>query len=193
MKENVYVLASYGIPVGKHIDKSHRDLIREAYLGTLKDAGWENGDFIESIWSGTAMLHSWEQYCIAGQVMTVNLVREGILPERIPLTNVEGACATGSLAFQGACMDVLSGMHQVSLAIGFEKMILPHDKALTLSQIGRGFDCMHPDEVNACYDELCRVNGIDRSAMFGPDHSPAMDVYNLQAQYHMKKYGSTQR
>ena len=148
---------------------------------------------IESVWSGTAMLHSWEQYCIAGQVMTVNLVKEGLLPERIPLTNVEGACATGSLAFQSACMDVMSGMHQVSLAIGFEKMILPHNKELTLSQIGRGFDCLHKDETDANMAELCRVNGISPETFGGKDHSPAMDVYNLQALYHMKKYGDTQR
>ena len=191
--KNVYVLASYGIPVGKHIDKSHRDLVREAYLGTLADAGWKTGEWIESVWSGTAMLHSWEQYCIAGQIMTVPLIADGLLPERIPLTNVEGACATGSLAFQGACMDVLSGLHQVSLAIGFEKMILPHNRELTLSQIGRGFDCMHHEETQGDMAELCRVNGVDPESFGGADHSPAMDVYNLQALYHMKKYGSTQR
>lgn len=190
--KNIYVMASGGIPVGKYIDKSHRDLVKEAYLETLKDAGWENGDLIESVWFGTAMLHSWEQYCIAGQVLTVNLVKEGLLPERIPLVNVEGACATGSLAFQSACMDVLSGLHQVSLAIGFEKMILPHNKELTLSQIGRGFDCLHHDEVAANMTELCSKAGVNAEDFGGKDHSPAMDVYNLQALYHMKKYGSTQ-
>lgn len=193
MNKKVYVLASYGIPVSKYTDRSHRDIIREAYIGTLKDAGWENGDQIETVWSGTAMLHSWKQYCIAGQVMTVPLIAEGLLPERLPLFNVEGACATGSLAFQGACKDILTGMHHVSLAIGFEKMILPHDKELTLSQIGRGFDCLHLDEVKANTDILCKAVGIDPESMGGPDHSPAMDVYNMQALYHMKKYGSTQR
>ena len=123
---NVYVLGSYGIPVGKWTEKSHRDIVREAYLGVLKDAGIESSQ-IGSLWSGTAMLHSWKQYCIIGEVMTVPLVNEGLLPERIPINNVENACATGSSAFQAACMDVMSGMHDVSVAIGFEKLITqPH-------------------------------------------------------------------
>lgn len=190
--KNVYILGSYGIPVGKWVDKSHRDIVREAYVGALKDAGLENGDCIESVWSGTSMLHSWEQYCIAGHIMVLPLMDEGLMPKRIPVTNVEGACATGSLAFQGACMDVMSGMRQVSLAIGFEKLILPHNKELTLSQIGRGFDCLHKKEVDDYMQYMFDTVGVKPEELGVGQRSPAMDIYALQAQHHMHKYGSTQ-
>jgi acetyl-CoA C-acetyltransferase len=41
---------------------------------------------------------------------------------RIPATRVESACASGGLAFRMAFMDVASGMHDVVLASGVEKM-----------------------------------------------------------------------
>ena len=140
---NVYVMGSFGIPVKKYLDRSHRDLVREAYLGTLKDAGLDNGDMIGSVWSGCSMMHSWKQYCIIGQTILVPLVMEGLLPDRVAINNVENACATGSSAFQAACMDVASGYHNVSLAVGFEKLNLPGDKERTLGQIGKGFDNLH--------------------------------------------------
>ncbi len=107
--KNVYVLGAFSTPIRKWPEKSHRDLVREAYLGVLKDAGMDNGDVIQSIWSGNAMLPSWGQNMIRGQVCLPPLVREGLLPERLPFFNVEGGCATASLAFQGAWRDVAAG------------------------------------------------------------------------------------
>ena len=175
---NVYVVGSYGIPVGKWTEKSHRDIVRDAYLGALKDSGLDK-DCIGSLWSGCSMLHSWKQYCIIGQIMTVPLVNEGLLPERVAINNVENACATGSSAFQAAVLDVASGFHDVSVAIGFEKLNIPGNKALTISQIHEGADRLHAAETEAAERQLAIDAGVDPDSIGSPDRSHAMDLYFL--------------
>ena len=59
---------------------------------------------------------------IRGQVCFTPLVQKKLFPERVGIINVEGGCATGSMAFHGAWKDVISGTEDVSLAIGVEKI-----------------------------------------------------------------------
>ena len=189
--KDVYVLGSYTTPVKKWPDKSHKDLVRDAYLNVLKDAGLENGDLIESVWCGSAMMNSWGQNMIRGQVVFTPLIREGLLPERLPFYNVEGGCATGSLAFQGAWRDIQAGITHVSLAMGFEKVHIPHDKELQFSQFNSGIDQQNPEEWMAVYKELAEMTGSTFEV--GPNRSMFMDTYGMQARYHMYKYGTTAR
>ena len=189
--KNVYVLGAFSTPIRKWPEKSHRDLVREAYLGVLKDAGLDNGDVIQSIWSGNAMLPSWGQNMIRGQVCLTPLVREGLLPERLPFFNVEGGCATASLAFQGAWRDVAAGLSQVSLAVGFEKVFIPDNKELTFTQFNSGIDQMNPQEWQDCYNEVARFTSTKFE--LSNDRTMFMDTYGMQARYHRWKYGTTQR
>ena len=189
--KSVYVLGAYSTPIRKWPEKSHRDLVRDACLGVLKDAGLDNGDVIESIWSGNAMLPSWGQNMIRGQVCLTPLIREGLLPERLPFFNVEGGCATASLAFQGAWRDVAAGISQVSLAVGFEKVFIPDNKELTFTQFNSGIDQMNPQEWKDCYNEVARLT--DTKFELSGDRTMFMDTYGMQARYHMWKYGTTQR
>ena len=189
--KSVYVLGAYSTPIQKWPDKSHRDLVREAYLGVLKDAGLENGDVIESIWSGNAMLPSWGQNMIRGQVCFTPLIREGLIPERLSFFNVEGGCATASLAFHGAWRDVMAGVSQVSLAMGFEKVNIPGNKALTFSQFDSGIDQMNPHEWRETYESVAKLTGTKFE--LNNDRTMFMDTYGMQARYHMWKYGTTQR
>src|SRR5256712_14179811 len=39
-----------------------------------------------------------------------------------PITRVQNYCASGMDAFRNACLAVAAGMHDVVLAVGFEKM-----------------------------------------------------------------------
>ena len=177
--KDVYVLGSYTTPVKKWPDKSHKDLVRDAYLNVLKDAGLENGDLIESVWCGSAMMNSWGQNMIRGQVVFTPLIREGLLPERLPFYNVEGGCATGSLAFQGAWRDIQAGITHVSLAMGFEKVHIPHDKELQFSQFNSGIDQQNPEEWMAVYKKLADMTGTTFEV--GPNRSMFMDTYGMQA------------
>jgi acetyl-CoA acetyltransferase len=42
----------------------------------------------------------------------------------IPVINVENACCSSATAFQTAWMDIALGLHDVSLALGMEKMYM---------------------------------------------------------------------
>lgn len=189
--KSVYILGSYSTPVKKWPEKSHKDLVREAYLGVLKDAGLENGDLIESIWSGSAMMNSWGQNMIRGQVVFTPLIREGLIPERLPFYNVEGGCATGSLAFHGAWRDIQAGLTQVSLAMGFEKVHIPGNPDLQFSQFNSGIDQQDPEEWLSVYRKMAGLTGTTFET--GTNRSMFMDTYGMQARYHMWKYGTTQR
>ena len=181
--KNVYVLGAFSTPIRKWPEKSHRDLVREAYLGVLKDAGLDSGEVIQSVWSGNAMLPSWGQNMIRGQVCLTPLIREGLLPERLPFFNVEGGCATASLAFQGAWRDVAAGLSQVSLAVGFEKVFIPDNKELTFTQFNSGIDQMNPQEWQDCYNEVAKITNT-KFELSG-DRTMFMDTYGMQARYHM--------
>lgn len=189
--KSAYILSTFSTPVKKWGEKTHRDLVREAYLGVLADAGMENGDLIESVWSGNAMLPSWGQNMIRGQVCLTPLIREGLLPERLPFFNVEGGCATASLAFQGAWRDVCAGLSQVALAIGFEKVYIPDNRALTFSQFDSGIDQMNPQEWREEYNRVAEITGTKFE--ISNDRTMFMDTYGMQARYHMWKYGTTKR
>lgn len=191
MVRPVYILGSFSTPIKKWGEKSHNDLVRDAYLNVLKDAGLENGDLIETIWSGSSMMNSWGQNMIRGQVVFTPLIREKLIPERLPFYNVEGGCATGSLAFQGAWRDIRAGISHVSLAMGFEKVFIPDNPALTFSQFNSGIDQVNPDEWMSLYKEMARMTGSEFET--GPNRSMFMDTYGMQAKYHMWRFGTTQR
>ena len=129
---DVYVLATSCTNFGKRPDDSFKDLTREAYLDVLADAGWEKVTPIEQAWFGNCGMGTLGQRNIRGQVCFTPLVRDGLFPERVPLINVEGGCATASMAFHGAWKDVASGDMEVSLAIGVEKTFVQGDSARTL-------------------------------------------------------------
>ena len=189
--KSVYVLGTFSTPIQKWPEKTHRDLVRETYRGLLEDAGLENGDLIESIWSGSAMMNSWSQNMIRGQVCLTPLIQDKLLPERLPFFNVEGGCATGSLAFPGAWRDIVAGLSQVSLAIGFEKVFIPGNRELTMSQYNSGIDQINPEEWQEVYNDMAGIT--ETRFELADDRTMFMDTYGMQARYHMHKYGTTQR
>jgi len=128
MVEDVYILGIYSTPARRLLERSRKDLVREAYLGTLKDAGIDGGA-IAHVWFSNMMLDFWGQPNVKGQVCLLPLVEEGLLNAGVATTNVEAACASGSLAFGGAWKDILSGQCEISLAIGIEKMYDPGRRA----------------------------------------------------------------
>lgn len=187
--KNVYVIGIAYTKVKKWKDKSHRDLVREAYLEALKDTGLENGNQVESIYFGSCFLPSWGQDVIRGQVILMPLIMDGSLPSRLPILNVENGCATGAVAFQGAVKDVALGLTHLSLAVGVDKMFIPDNPELTTSQYSRGIDQMNPEEWMAVYQSMAQKLGSKFE--LSPDRTMFMDTYAMQAQYHMKKYGVT--
>lgn len=190
--DDVYVIGSYSTQFKKWPDRSYKDLTRDAYLGVLADAGFENGDDIGFAWFGNCFMGNWGQESIRGQVCFIPLVREGLFPERVPIINVEGACATASMAFQGACRDILSGQCHLSLAVGVDKIFNPEaDPRSILKMFDMGIDNFDRAETVDAYRAAARKCG--RTFEPGPDRTLFMDTYALQACYHMWKYGTTER
>ena len=188
---NVYVIGSYSTQFKKWPEKTYKDLVREAYLGVLQDVGWENGDEIQFAWFGNCGMHFAGQGSIRGQVCFVPLVRERLFPERVPMINVEGACATGSLCFLGGTKDIRSGQTEVALALGVEKLYWPDRLLESFSLFNGGMDAMNPDEQQQWLIEGARKGGIDFQP--GPGRTIFMDLYSILAARHMRKYGTTQR
>ena len=192
MMPEVYVIGTACTAFGKKSETSFKALTREAYLAVVADAGIEDGRDISMAWFANCGMGSFGQRNIRGQVCFSPLVRERLFPERVPTMNVEGGCATASQAFYGAWKDIASGDAQLSLAIGVEKTFIPEDPARTQEIFDGGIDRLDPDEWLTYYGEAGRICGMP----FAPGEKRGtifMDTYAMQAAYHMKRYGTTQR
>lgn len=189
MSQAVYLLGGYSTRFGKLPERSFKDLTREVYLGVLNDAGLLDGAEIGTAWFGNCGMHAQGQSSIRGQVCMTPLVREGLFPERVPLINVENACATASSAMVGACRDILAGATQLSLAICIEKLIDPVTGKGSTDVFAGGMDTFDPKEWLDYYQSAGATAG--KSFELGPGRTPFMDTYAMQACYHMKQHGTT--
>ena len=188
---DVYIIGSYSTAFGRRPQDSIKDLAREAYENVLSDAGFDDGDQIDSGWFGNCGMWTDDQGSIRGQVCFTPLVRDGLFPERVPMVNVEGGCATGSMALHGAWKDILSGQAEVSLAIGVEKIYHPDAPEKTTAIFDGAIDRYDPDEWRDYY----RAAGDKAGKPFdpAPNRTIFMDTYAMQASHHMARHGTTQR
>ncbi len=187
---DAYLIGTSCTRFGKQPGASFKDLSREAYLAVLRDAGLANGDQIANAWFGNCGMGSWGQRNIRGQVCFTPLVREQLFPERVPMINVEGGCATASMALHGAWKDVLSGTAELSLAIGVEKTYVPDDPLRTQEIFDGGIDQLDPQDWLAYY----AAAGEQAGKPFNPKDAGGtlfMDTYAMQAAWHMKRHGTT--
>ena len=101
---------------GELWDSSFRDLIAEAGVKALVDAGIDGNDieamFVGNMSSGLFV----EQEHIAA------LISDHVGLNPVPTTRVEAACASGGLALRQGIMAVASGFHDVVISAGVEKM-----------------------------------------------------------------------
>ena len=124
---DVYVIGAHTIKFGKYLDKSIKDLAANTVTPCLKEAGLDKKD-IQALWfSNSGWGRNKGQDTIRGQVA---LRPMGI--EAIPITNVENACAGGSTAFHHAWLGVASGLYDVTMAVGAEKLTL----SIVMSEAG---------------------------------------------------------
>lgn len=191
---DAYIIGTACTRFGKQPGASFKDLSRAAYLAVLADAGLSDGARIGNAWFGNCGMHQWGQGNIRGQVCFSPLVQDGLFPERVGMTNVEGGCATASMALHGAWKDVLSGTADLSLAVGVEKTFVPEtvpDAAAKQQAIfDGGIDQMDPDAWMAYY----AAAGDEAGKPFKPKDGGGtlfMDTYAMQAAWHIKHRGTT--
>jgi acetyl-CoA C-acetyltransferase len=114
MKDKVAVVGVGCTKFGERYESSYEDLICDAAFAAYDDAGIDPDD-IEAAYLGTYMQGP------GGGKAAVSLADALKLYGR-PITRVENYCATGTDAFRNACMTVASGIHDVVLVVGAEKL-----------------------------------------------------------------------
>lgn len=186
---DVYIIATYTSRFGKHPDTSFKALSQEAAEGAIADAGLDDGRQIGAVYHANSFMHLWGQHLIRGNVCLTPLAERGVLRRNTPIFNVEGACASGSIAFRAALNEVRAGNMCMALAIGVEKLVNPEDQESVRRAFDGGFDTLDRPRWEADYHEAAELAGYDYSP--APGRPITMDTYAIQAAYHMKKYGTT--
>jgi acetyl-CoA acetyltransferase len=172
---------------GKHLERSLKSLAGEAIGEALRDAGLEAGD-IQAAWMGNSAAGVITgQVCVRGQAVLRPL---GI--GKIPVINVENACATAATAFQQAAVMVENGAFDIALACGFEKLY-SEDKRKTFAVFSGAIDVEAVDEVmTGIAREKRKANLPDDTAEAGASRSLFVDLYVGWALKLMREYGVSQ-
>jgi acetyl-CoA C-acetyltransferase len=147
---------------GKHTELGIREMGEEALWAALQDAGVAPKQ-IQVAYVGNAMARLSGQEMVPGQMV---LREVGI--NSIPITRVENACASASFAFREAWLAVASGLYDVALAMGIEKM-----SAATTAEVTQAL-------AGASDTELEASLGITFPGVFA-----------MVARRHMHQYGTT--
>ena len=181
------VIAGVGMTkFGKHLDRGLKSIGAEAVTAAIEDAGLDKSD-LEAAYVGNAAAGLVTgQECIRGQVV---LRDAGI--GRIPVINVENACASASTAFHQACAMVSAGCYDVVLALGVEKLY-HEDKRKSFSAFSGAVDVEALVEIKARLAAQAAAKGAATAASgAGEKRSMFMDIYAAGARDYMEKYGAT--
>jgi len=185
----VYALGVGSTGFKKWPDRSFRELGNDVCKSTLSDAGLEDGRAVSQVIFGNCAMGAWGQANIRGQVALGDLLQSEWFAPGTPIVNVEGGCATGSLALHQGFQAVASGLHDVVLAVGVEKTWMPDDPAKSFALFAGGIDQLHRHEWRTFFHEAGRSTGQG----FEPDPRRIifLDIHALQARDHMARYGTT--
>jgi acetyl-CoA acetyltransferase len=121
---DVYIIGAGMTEFGKHLERSLRDLGREACLEAIKDAGIEPNQ-IQAGYCGNALAAAIQGETGVGQNVFWEVGIKGI-----PIVNMENACASGSTALREGWMAVAGGFYDVVIVAGVEKSVMPKGKML---------------------------------------------------------------
>ena len=170
---------------GKLLERTNKELVREAAEMALADAGIGK-ERIEAAYVGNSLAGILTgQEAVRGQV---TLAAMGI--DTIPIFNVENACASSSSAFHLAWVGVASGQCDCALVVGFEKLYHA-EKRRSFEALSAAMDV---ESGMAFLAEFS--NSRDDEPMLRPgageSRSIFMDMYAYYARQYMRELGLTQ-
>ena len=139
---------------------SLRDLHTQAALNAIEKAGV---DHLDSLYVGCMT-----GGMFVGQEHLASLLTDYMGMPGLPAMRVESACASGGMAFRSAYIDVASGMSDIVMASGVEKMT----------------DCSGEEATQALAAAADQENEVFHGATFP-------GLYAMMAHAHMAKYGTT--
>jgi acetyl-CoA acetyltransferase len=186
---DAYIVGIGMTPLGKHLDKSVKDLTRWSVEEALKDAG-ATRDMIEAAWFSNTRQGALEgQHGIRGQIA---FKAAGF--ESIPIFNTDSACASSSSGLMMAMAAVKAGIYEVALVVGTEKMHYPDRRKEMFDAFKGSWDRENADAQMAAV--LAMGDGLElppEALVDVGERSVFMDLYAAQARFHMKTFGTTQR
>jgi len=169
MGRDVVILGASMTKIGKFMERSFKDLAREAVEGVIKDAGISKNQlqaaYVGNVQAGAIS----NQILIQGQVW---LRTAGI--GDIPVVNTNNVCATGGTALHLGWLDIASGNHDCVIALGVEKM--------------------HSDNKQECFKWLNSAKDMDEvpSNREGEvKHGDALGNFARKALHYIENYGLT--
>ncbi|MCP4646854.1 MAG: thiolase domain-containing protein [bacterium] len=148
---------------GENWDKSFRGMVTEAGVKAIQDANVK-GEEISAGYVGTMASGS-----LVGQEHAGALIADYMGLNPVPITRVEGACASGSLALRQGVMAVASGLHDLVVVGGVEKMT---------------------DLDTAAVSQILGGAGDQEWELFMGATFPGL--YAMMARRHMFEYGTTE-
>ena len=190
----VSVVGAGMVKFGKYLNTSMKVIARDAVNGALSSAGLDQKQ-LEAAVVGNAMAGLITgQECVRGQVVLREMGVGGI-----PIINCENACASSSTAFHLAWLYVASGLYDVVLALGMEKLYHA-DKRRSFAAIGSAVDVelmqqmiadMNAQQAQLKAEREARGEAPKKAEGAGESRSMFMDFYAAGARAHMKRYGTT--
>ena len=186
MKQNALIAGVGMTNFTKHADRTLKSLSIEAITEALKDADMAANQLEAAYMATAGTAVTVGQVMVPGQAALREMNIGGI-----PVINVENACASAATSFQQACTMVTHGVHDVVLAVGFEKLYC-EDKAKTFSVFTGAVDFESFDAVTEKIYGRIKDAGIDVDGDgAGNTRSLFMDIYAAMAVEHMRDFGST--
>jgi acetyl-CoA acetyltransferase len=140
-------------------ERGIKEMVEEAVCMAMEDAGVKPSD-IQVAYCGNIGQH---------QAGSLTLPDIGI--KKIPITRVENLCASGTGAFRECYFALRSGMYDVALAFGIEKMSVDNPLLPWLTK--------KADPSNMILEEIIGLSIVG--------------IFSLWATRHMAKYGTTRR
>ena len=159
----VFVVGGGIIKFGKFPERGIRKMAEEVLFNLFKDAGAKPTD-VEAAYVGSQNTACDDTLMMVGQIA---LEQAGIVG--IPITNCTNACGSGSNAVHQAWLAIQSGLNDVTLALGIEKMSSPLlPQAMMAGRLGGG-----DSEIEGAF------------GLFAPG------IFGMIANRHMEEYGTT--
>ena len=165
---------------GVRQDFSVNDLTRDAVTIALRDAGAELGDIDAAYFGNTAHGLLEGRHVVTGQIALRSM---GF--ERIPIINVENACATGATALHQAALHVRAGAADVVIAVGVDKTSVDGKQSLLVPFNSR-VD-VHDAAVQAVTHkprDYAETGGAGRRSVFMGDYADVLRA-------HIQSFGTT--
>ncbi|KAA0236270.1 MAG: thiolase family protein [Actinobacteria bacterium] len=186
MEMNAIVAGVGMTPFGKHLERGLKSIGAEAVTAALADAGIEGADLDAAYVGNAAAGLVTGQESIRGQV-----ILRSVGLGKLPVVNVENACASASTALHQASAMVSAGLYDCVLALGVEKLY-HEDKKKSFGAFSGAVDVEFLQAFMTAMQKSAQAGGAkSASEGAGEKRSMFMDIYAAVARAHMDMYGTT--